>query len=124
MTTRGARGRAAGAPALPILGPRAPRWPRRPPASPRVASVPNPKSVTKFGGVSTTLAALLLLGIAPTIPRRRALPASPNRPRLWQRTSDPGHLASPEWLPQRRRLLGIGSAPCYGEARWRVGGRG
>src|SRR5207245_3819589 len=34
-------------------------------------SVPNPKSVTKFGGVSTTLAALLLLGIAPTIPRRR-----------------------------------------------------
>src|SRR5205814_9204707 len=57
----------------------------------RGASVPNPKSVTKFGGVSTTLAALLLLGIAPTIPRRRALPASPNRPRLWQRTSDPGH---------------------------------
>src|SRR5207249_12194476 len=55
-------------------------------------SVPNPKSVTKFGGGSTTLAALLLLGIAPTIPRRRALPASPNRPRLWQRTSDPGHL--------------------------------
>src|SRR5881409_2312970 len=54
-------------------------------------SVPNPKSVTKFGGVSTTLAALLLLGIAPTTPRRRALPASPNRPRLWQRTSDPGH---------------------------------
>src|SRR5213078_677958 len=34
MTTRGARGRAAGAPALPILGPRAPRWPRRPPAGP------------------------------------------------------------------------------------------
>src|SRR5439155_7870598 len=57
----------------------------------RSPSVPNPKSVTKFGGVSTTLAALLLLGIAPTIPRRRALPASPNRPRLWQRTSDPGH---------------------------------
>src|SRR5207245_10265126 len=88
----------------------------------RGASVPNPKSVTKFGGVSTTLAPLLLLGIAPTIPRRRALPASPNRPRLWQRTSDPGHLASLEWLPQRRRLLGIGWAPCYGEARWRVGG--
>src|SRR5437667_1802422 len=85
-------------------------------------SVPNPKSVTKFGGVSTTLAALLLLGIAPTIPRRRALPASPNRPRLWQRTSDPGHLASPEWLPQRRRLLGIGSAPCYG--RGALAGRG
>src|SRR5439155_13774298 len=62
-----------------------------PAARPRVARVPNPKSVTKFGGVSTTLAALLLLGIAPTIPRRRALPASPNRPRLWQRTSDPGH---------------------------------
>src|SRR5439155_181369 len=29
-------------------------------ARPRVARVPNPKSVTKFGGVSTTLAALLL----------------------------------------------------------------
>ena len=28
------------------------------------ASVPNPKSVAKFGGVSTTLAALLLLGIS------------------------------------------------------------
>src|SRR5438105_1827871 len=56
-----------------------------------LASVPNPKSVTKFGGVSTTLAALLLLAIAPTIPRRRALPAPPIRPRLWQRTSGPGH---------------------------------
>src|SRR5882724_4129426 len=54
-------------------------------------SVPNPKSVTKFGGGSTTLAALLLLGIAPTIPRRRALPAPPIHPRLWQRTSGPGH---------------------------------
>src|SRR6266566_3854925 len=37
MTTRGARARAAGAPALPILGPRAPRWPRRPPVSRRRA---------------------------------------------------------------------------------------
>src|SRR5207244_11695851 len=33
------------------------------------SSVANPKSVTKFGGGSTTLAALLLLGIVPTIPR-------------------------------------------------------
>src|SRR5437667_120450 len=55
------------------------------------ASVPNPKSATKFGGASTTLAALLLLGIAPTIPRRRALPAPPIHPRLWQRTPGPGH---------------------------------
>src|SRR6266403_2030577 len=62
---------------------------RRRPSPP--ASVPNPKSVTKFGGGSTTLAALLLLGIAPTIPRRRALPAPPIHPRLWQRTSGPGH---------------------------------
>src|SRR2546422_8656850 len=56
-----------------------------------LASVPNPKSVTKFGGVATTLAALLLLGIAPTIPRRRALPAPPIHPRLWQPTSGPEH---------------------------------
>src|SRR5436190_9793848 len=58
----------------------------------RTLSVPNPKSVTKFGDVSTTLAASVLLGIAPTIPRRRALPAPPIHPRLWQRTSGPGHL--------------------------------
>src|SRR5437870_12222318 len=57
---------------------------RRAPGSRALASVPNPKSVTKVGGVSTTLAALLLLGIAPTIPRRRALPAPPSHPRLWQ----------------------------------------
>src|SRR5439155_12763693 len=56
----------------------------------RDTSVPNPKSVTKFRGASTTLAALLLLGIAPTIPRRRALPAPPIHPRLWQRPSGPG----------------------------------
>src|SRR6266404_4001604 len=54
-------------------------------------SVPSLKSVTKFGPVSTALAALLLLGIAPTIPRRRALPTPWIRTRLWQRTSDSGH---------------------------------
>src|SRR5207244_10798807 len=35
-----------------------------------LASVPNSKSVTKFGSASTTLRALVLLGIAPSFPRR------------------------------------------------------
>src|SRR5207253_9621531 len=80
----------------PGVGPRGGRRNDRSPARGAVdsgPSVPNPKSVTKFGGVSTTLAALLLLGIAPTIPRRRALPAPSIHPRLWQRTSGPGHYA-------------------------------
>jgi hypothetical protein len=67
------------------------RFPGLSAKNPRFAPV-QPALVSRtFGGVSATLAALLLLEIAPAIPRRRALPAPPIRPRLWQRTSGPGH---------------------------------
>src|SRR5881296_2353602 len=84
-------------------------------------SVPNPKSVTKFGGVSTTLAALLLLGIAPTIPRRRALPAPPIHPRLWQRTSGPGHERVRQRADRALRRSGWRTAPRH---RGRTGDAG
>src|SRR5436309_9815138 len=83
-------------------------------------SVPNPTSVTKFGGVSTTLAALLLLGIAPTIPRRRALPAPPIHPRLWQRTSGDTSAATGH-RPRRRRTSRKAPGGCRAISPSRLG---
>src|SRR5437773_1542470 len=66
MTTRGARGRAAGAPALPILGPRAPRWPRRPPATPRARAGPAGVAAAPPPPARGPLAARDMLGAART----------------------------------------------------------